>query len=111
MTQIDATFAILADPTRRRAIELLREGPLRAGEMAERAGVSRQAMSNHLKALRSSGLVGVELSEQDGRARRYRLRAERLVALQEWLGEIEGQWANQLGSFREHTERGAGAGS
>lgn len=57
----DVTFAALPDPTRRRVVELLRERPLRAGEVAERLGVSRPAMSNHLRALRSSGLVDVEL--------------------------------------------------
>lgn len=106
MNDIDVTFAALADPTRRRVVELLRERPLRAGEVAERIGVSRPAMSNHLRALRSSGLVDVELSEEDGRARRYRLRAERFRALQVWLSEVEGHWAKQLESFREHAERG-----
>lgn len=100
------TFAALADPTRRRVVELLRERPLRAGEVAERLGVSRPAMSNHLRALRSSGLVDVELSEEDGRARRYRLRADRFRELQAWLLEVEGHWATQLESFRDHAERG-----
>jgi DNA-binding transcriptional ArsR family regulator len=106
VNEIDVTFAALADPTRRRVVELLRESPLRASEMAARVGVSRPAMSNHLKALRSSGLVDVALSEEDGRARSYRLRPERLVALQGWLSELEVHWARQLESFREHSERG-----
>lgn len=105
VNDIDVTFAALADPTRRRVIELLRDRPLRAGEMAARVGVSRPTMSNHLKALRSSGLVDVALSEEDGRARSYRLRPERLVALQGWLSELEGHWTTQLESFREHAER------
>ncbi len=106
MNDIDITFAALADPTRRGVIELLGERPLRAGEIAARIGVSRPVMSNHLKALRLSGLVGVELSEEDGRARRYRLRPERLVALAAWLAELEGHWERELGSFRLHAERG-----
>ncbi len=110
MNDIDVTFSALADPTRRRVVELLRERPLRAGEVAERIGVSRPVMSRHLRALRSGGLVDVELSEDDGRARRYQLRPERFVALQGWLSELEGHWADQLGSFREHAER-RGAGS
>lgn len=105
MNNIDVTFAALADPTRRRVVELLRESPLRAGEMAAQVGVSRPAMSNHLKALRASGLVEVGLSDEDGRARSYRLRPERLVALKDWLSQLEGQWATQLESFREHAER------
>lgn len=106
MNDIDVTFAVLADPTRRRVVELLRDRPLRAGEVAARLGVSRPAMSRHLRALRSGGLVDVELSEDDGRARRYQLRPERFVALQGWLSELEGHWASQLESFREHAERG-----
>jgi len=105
VNEIDVTFAALADPTRRRVVELLRESPLRAGEMAAQVGVSRPAMSNHLKTLRASGLVDVALSDEDGRARSYRLRPERLVALKGWLSELEGQWATQLESFREHAER------
>ena len=105
MNEIDATFAALADPTRRRVIELLGERPLRAGEMAARVGVSRPALSNHLKALRLGGLVDVALSEEDGRARRYRLRRDRFVALGAWLSELEGNWSSQLESFREHAER------
>ncbi len=105
MNDLDATFAALADPTRRRVVELLRERPLRAGEMAARVGVSRPAMSNHLKALRLGGLVDVALSEEDGRARRYRLRRERFVELGAWLSELEGHWTSQLEAFREHAER------
>jgi DNA-binding transcriptional ArsR family regulator len=111
VNDIDVTFAALADPTRRGIVELLRERPLRAGEVAERMRVSRPAMSNHLKALRSSGLVDVEFSEADGRARRYRLRPERFVALQAWVSDVEGHWETQLESFRDHVERGrAGSG-
>ena len=105
MNDIDATFAALADPTRRQVIELLGVRPLRAGEIAARIGVSRPAMSNHLKALRLGGLVDVAFSEEDGRARRYRLRRERFVGLEAWLTELEGHWTSQLNSFREHAER------
>ena len=105
MNEIDVTFAVLADPTRRRVIELLGERPLRAGEIAARIGVSRPAMSNHLKALRRGGLVDVALSEEDGRARHYGLRRERFVALGAWLSEVDEHWGSQLESFREHVER------
>jgi len=111
VNDIDVTFAALADPTRRRVVELLRERPLRAGEVAGFLGVSPPAMSRHLRALRSGGLVDVELSEDDGRARRHRLRPERFAALQTWLSEVEGHWADQLGAFREHAERGRGGSS
>lgn len=108
MNDLDVTLGVLADPTRRRVIELLRERPLRAGEVAQRVGMSPPAMSRHLRALLKGGLVDVELSEEDGRARRYRLRPERLVALQAWLSELEDHWDTQLGAFREHAERQSG---
>ncbi len=108
MNDLDATLGVLADPTRRRVIELLRERPLRAGEVAQRVGMSPPAMSRHLRALLKGGLVAVELSEDDGRARRYRLRPERLAGLQAWLSELEDHWDTQLGAFAKHAERESG---
>lgn len=108
MNDIDVTLAALAEPTRRRVVELLREQPLRAGEVAARIGIGPPAMSRHLRALRASGLVDVELSQEDARGRRYRLRADRFVALQTWLDEVQGLWAEQLESFRDHAERDRG---
>lgn len=110
MNEIDGTLAVLADPTRRRVVELLGERSLRASEIAERIGVNRPTMSNQLKALRAAGLVDVELSEEDGRARRYRLRPERLAQLSGWLSERERAWERQLEAFRAHAEHG-GRGS
>jgi len=108
VNDLDVTLGALADPTRRRVVELLRERPMRAGEVAGRVGLSPPAMSRHLRALRSGGLVDVELSEEDGRARRYRLRPERFVALQAWLSELEGHWDGQLEAFRERAESASG---
>ena len=102
MKHIDTTMSALADPTRRRVVELLRERPRRAGELAARAHTSAPAMSRHLRVLRTSGLVEAELSEDDARARVYRLRAERLRGLHEWLDSF---WGEQLGAFKAHVER------
>jgi len=62
---IDRTLSALADPHRRRVIDLLRERPWRAGELAEAAQISFPAMSRHLKTLRKSGVVA-EYSLIDG---------------------------------------------
>ena len=99
---LDATLGALADPTRRRVVELLRERPRRAGELASRARTSPPAMSRHLRVLRATGLVEAAFAEDDARARVYRLRPERLRALQNWLDSF---WAGQLDSFKKHTER------
>jgi DNA-binding transcriptional ArsR family regulator len=100
--QLDSTLAALADPTRRRVVDLLRERPRRAGELAAAVRTSAPAMSRHLRVLRTSGLVEAELLDEDARARVYRLRPERLRALQTWLDTF---WAGQLDSFKRHVER------
>jgi DNA-binding transcriptional ArsR family regulator len=102
MKQVDDTLSALADPTRRQVVELLRVRPRRAGELASRAHTSAPAMSRHLRVLRASGLVEAAFAEDDGRARVYRLRTERLRALNEWL---ESFWGAQLDAFKAHAER------
>jgi DNA-binding transcriptional ArsR family regulator len=108
---LDDTFTALADPTRRRVVELLQHGPRRASDIAVGAGMSRPAMSRHLKVLRDRGLVDVEMLTDDARGRLYRLRPDRLHALQAWLDQVQAYWAQQLGSFKEHAERTRGGSS
>lgn len=105
MSHLDSTLAALADPTRRRVVDMLRGGPRRAGEIADAFRVSAPALSRHLRVLRTEGLVDEERIADDARVRVYRLRPERFHELQRWLTEIEGFWADQLGAFRAHTER------
>ena len=71
---LDATISALADPTRRRVVELLGARPHRAGELASHFGVSAPAISRHLRVLRTRGLVEEQRDEADARARLYRLR-------------------------------------
>ena len=104
VNHIDDTFAALADPTRRRVIEVLREGPRRSSELAERTGVSRPALGRHLKVLRASRLVQVDVVDADARGRVYSLRADEFVALQAWLDQVHAFWSEQLGRFKEHAE-------
>ena len=108
MNDLDATLAALADPTRRKVVDLLRDGPRRAGDLAATAEMSPPAMSRHLRVLRASGLVEVESGEDDARLRLYRLRPERFVALQAWLDQVQAFWSEQLGAFKDHTERTRG---
>lgn len=58
-------FKALADPTRRRILELLRDGDLTAGELAEHFGISKPSLSHHLATLRSAGLVSDERRGQN----------------------------------------------
>jgi len=102
---LDATLAALADPTRRRVVEALRERPRRAGELAAALRASPPAMSRHLRVLRTHGLVEEARDGADLRARVYRLRAGALRDLHGWLGEMETFWNGQLDALRAHTER------
>jgi DNA-binding transcriptional ArsR family regulator len=99
----------LADPTRRRVIELLRERPRPATALATGAGTSGPAMSRHLRVLRTTGLVEEQRTDRDARVRVYRLRQEPFLALRAWLDEVETFWSGQLDAYRAHVERTRGA--
>ena len=101
---LDRTLAALADPDRRRAIDLLRESPRRAGDLAQAIGLPAPAMSRHLRVLRRSGLVQEIHPEFDARVRIYSLRPGPMAELRDWLAETEALWAEQLSSFKKHVE-------
>jgi len=105
---LDETFEALADASRRGVIDLLRKEPRRAGELADALGLSRPAMSKHLRVLRTSGLIEPASDEADARAKVYRLRPERFSALREWLEDVERFWTLELAAFKAHAERTRG---
>ncbi|MEU8246601.1 metalloregulator ArsR/SmtB family transcription factor [Nonomuraea sp. NPDC048916] len=106
MNDVDATLAALADPTRRKVIDLLRDRPRAAGELAQAVQMSAPALSRHLRVLRAGGLVRAETGGEDARLRVYTLCPEPFTALQAWLDQVQAFWAEQLGSFKNHVERG-----
>jgi DNA-binding transcriptional ArsR family regulator len=89
---VDRTLAALADPHRRRVIELLSERPRPAGDLAREAGLSPPAMSRHLKVLRESRLVEEASPTHDARMRIYRLRPQPMAHLKAWLEDAECAW-------------------
>jgi DNA-binding transcriptional ArsR family regulator len=103
--RIDDTFAALADPARRKAVELLARQPHRAGELASALRISPSAMSKHLRVLRSGGLVSESHPEHDTRVRVYALRSAPMADLRAWLDTTERGWAEQLAAFSDHLER------
>lgn len=105
-SSLDRTLAALADPSRRRVIELLRERPHRAGELAQAMRLSFPAMSRHLRTLRRSGLVEEAPGEFDARVRIYRLQPEAMATLKRWLAETDILWATQLTAFKAHLQKG-----
>lgn len=104
---VDETLAALSDPTRREVIDLLREQPRRAGELADALSLSPAALSRHLRVLRKSGLIVDDAVEEDARVRLYRLQPEAFASLRDWLDEVEAFWGGQLQSFKRHAERRA----
>ncbi len=98
---LDRTLSALADPTRRRVVDLLRERPRRAGEIAQTFGMSRPAMSRHLRVLRTNGLVEEKRDAGDARARVYQLRPEPIDELSTWISDVQRFWDDQLESFRQ----------
>ena len=86
---LDAVCTALADPVRRRVVELLSEGPRRAGELAEAIGVAPPVMSRHLRLLLESDVVDDERSPADARVRLFYLKRESLAALRGWLDRVD----------------------
>ncbi len=93
------SLSSLADPTRRAVFERLRAGPASVGEIARGLPVSRPAVSQHLRALKDAGLVR---DEPRGTARIYRIHAEGLRELRDWL---DGFWDEALTRFKDHAEK------
>lgn len=104
---LDRTLAALADPHRRRVVDLLRERPHRAGELAQAARISFPAMSRHLKTMRKNGLVEEDRDEFDSRVRIYRLKPEAMAELKSWLAETDALWARQLSALKAHLQKNA----
>jgi DNA-binding transcriptional ArsR family regulator len=105
--ELDRTLAALADPHRRRVVDLLSHGPRAAGDLARELELTPPAMSRHLKTLRQSGLVEESHPTFDARVRIYALRPEPMVHLLRWLEDAERLWSEQLAAFKAHVERDA----
>lgn len=78
----------LSDPTRRRIVTLLSDGPKRAGELAAEVGMSAPAVSRHLRVLLSALVITDERLASDARARVFRLRPESIRSVQAWLEDL-----------------------
>ena len=103
-TGLDQALAALADPTRRRLVDLLRERPRPAGELAAEFDLSAPAISRHLRVLRKNGLVEGTLVERDARLRLYRLRRKPFAELHKWLSRMGALWTDQLSAFKAYAE-------
>lgn len=100
---MDAMWQALADGHRRTIVDLLREHPATAGEVAAVIPVARPGVSRHLRVLREAGLVEVE---QQAQRRIYRLRPEPLAELDEWLEPYRVLWQARLAALHTEVARG-----
>jgi DNA-binding transcriptional ArsR family regulator len=102
---LDATFAALADPTRRAILARLARGESSVSELAEPFRVSLPAISKHLRVLEQAGLL---TGEKDGRVRRCRLLAKPMKDAAAWIEHYRWFWEQQfdsLAGFLDETQR------
>jgi DNA-binding transcriptional ArsR family regulator len=94
-------FEVLAEPHRRRILDLLREGEQAVGDLVAALGISQPGVSKHLRVLREAGLVEVRT---DAQRRLYRLRTEPLREIDEWLAPYRAAWADRLDTLEAHLD-------
>lgn len=95
------TFDILAEPTRRRILDLLLEGPCAVGELAARLALSQPGASKHLRVLREAGLVRVH---RDAQRRVYALNPEPLIEVDAWLAPYRVLWNAHLDALERRLD-------
>lgn len=94
-------FEVIAEPSRRRILDLLAEGERPVGELVEHVALSQPAVSKHLKTLREAGLVEVRGEAQ---RRVYRVRPQPLQAVDDWLSPYRRMWQDRLDDLERHME-------
>ena len=94
-------YAALAEPSRRRILDLLRDRDRSVGELVDSIGLSQPGVSKHLKVLREAGLVDVR---PEGKRRWYGLRAEPLADVADWLEPYRRHWSARLDALERHLE-------
>lgn len=95
-------FQAIADPTRRKLLEMLAQGQLSISAMSQDFSMSRTAITKHLRVLESAGLVH---SRKVGRERLYRLDAKPLQSLRQWLTFYERFWEDKLSDLKRAVEK------
>jgi DNA-binding transcriptional ArsR family regulator len=94
-------YAALAEPSRRRILDLLRGGERSVNELVAKVELSQPGVSKHLRVLREAGLVEVR---PEGRQRWYRLRAQPLAEVDRWLEPYRAHWSGRLDALERHLE-------
>jgi DNA-binding transcriptional ArsR family regulator len=94
-------FEVLAEPNRRRILDLLREDERPVGDLVAALGLSQPAVSKHLRLLREAGLVAVRA---DGQRRLYRTDPAPLREIDEWLAPYRRAWSRRLDRLERHLD-------
>ena len=92
-------FSALADPTRRAIIERLAQGEASAGELAEPFGISKPAVSKHLKVLEKANII---VRKTDAQWRRFELRLDSLQAASDWIAKYRRFWEKQFDALSQY---------
>jgi len=97
-----ALFEVLAEPNRRRVLDLLREQEYTVGELVDALDMNQPAVSKHLRVLRDAGFVEATV---DAQRRLYRLRPEPLQELEAWLAPFRRFWSARVDALERHLDR------
>jgi len=98
---VPTTFDVLAEPTRRRILDDVRDRERSVGELVGRLKLSQPGVSKHLRVLREAGLVEVR---QDAQRRLYRARPEPLAEIDAWLAPYRKYWTDRLDALERHLD-------
>ena len=96
-----STFDVLAEPTRRRILDLLMQDERPVGDLVASLDISQPGVSKHLRVLRDAGLVEARTEAQ---RRIYRVRPEPLAEIDAWLAPYRRLWADRLDALERHLD-------
>ena len=99
---MSSAFDVVAEPSRRRILDLLRDDERSVTDLVGALGLSQPAVSKHLRVLRDAGLVDVR---RDAQRRVYRLVPEPLVEIDDWLTPFRDAWARRLDALEAHLDQ------
>jgi DNA-binding transcriptional ArsR family regulator len=99
--RVTSTFEVLAEPTRRRILDLILDAERPVNELVAQLDISQPGVSKHLRVLREAGLVEVRT---DAQRRLYRVRPEPLAEIDAWLEPYRRLWAKRLDALERHLD-------
>lgn len=100
--QMESTFAIIAEPSRRAILSLLASSERSVGDIEEQLNLSQPSVSKHLRVLREAGFVE---SRIDAQRRLYRLKPEPLMEIDAWLAPFRRYWSSHIDALERHLDQ------